>query len=45
MDNPGCGLNVSALREERNSHQFSIHLIDQAIIAPSVKIAAYGKNR
>jgi len=36
---------VSALRKARSSHQFSIHLMEQAIIAPSVKIAADGKNR
>ena len=41
IDDPGCRMGVSALSFE----QLAVHLIKQAIIAPSVEVAVDGRNR
>ena len=44
-DDPGCRMGVSALGKARGFEQIAVHLIKQAIIAPSVEGAADGRNR
>ena len=45
IDDPGCRMGVSALGKARGFDRFAVHLIKQAIIAPSVEGAADGRNR
>ena len=44
IDDPGCRTGVSALGKARGFEQLTVHLIKQAIIAPSVEVAADGRN-
>ena len=45
INDPGCRMGVPVLRKARGFDQLAVHLIEQAIIAPSVEIAADGRNR
>ena len=45
IDDPGCWMGVSALRKARSFDQFAVDFIEHPIIAPSVEIAADGRNR
>ena len=44
IDDPGCRMGVSALGKARGFGQLAVHLIKQAIIAPSVEGATDGRN-
>jgi hypothetical protein len=42
---PGCWLGLTALGQTRDFHQLTVHIIQQGIIAPRVKITPRRRNR